>query len=1123
MAFNIFRNPFESLSAENQDKMVKSLNELKDYFFSGNTIVESINEMGSYLKEISKKQDRILDFLIKKDHKQLSEKDQKEMSKTANIFGKGLQLIVNAIKDYSKLPEDAVDSFVLSIEKIGKAFIKLFKVNKEIDKASDAIVKLGKSIVIFGLLMLAALPIYLLAAIAGPIVIAVVSGIIWLFTYFLADKMDMIGEVSESLPMMAGAIILFGLSLIVASKLYGELIASALGLIAIFAAIALTVMYFEMIGEIEDVKQGVINLSIMGLAILGFGLILYLAGLVYAQLWTGFLGMVAILLTIGALVFLMAVLDSFSDTIMDGVKALATMVLIVLATGLLLLLSTLVYSKLVQGAIDSWPIFVVITALIGLMFLIDKMKSNIYQGAMALFVMVASLGLAGLILYVVSNFAEEMQAGLGASWPILVLLGALIGLMFFLGMVKGQILQGSLALGAVSIAVLILAAALYVIKKADWTAEDTKSLSDLIITLALVGTVLGVLMEAGMLPLLGAAAMAAIGLALLPLAYSLKVYKESGFNEDDALVFGATIVAISAIGALLGNPFTYPFILAGAVALGAVALALVPFTNSMLTFKKSGFSEDDAESLGSVISTIVEGFTTAFDNLTFEQMAKIRTGINALSGIGNVMTGLARGIQDFANMKFIEYEVVKNKDGVSEIRPRSINKLSDADIQNAGINFRKVISAILDPIKQVGIAEASGEGWFSGDYISKGIKALTGIGGIMTELAIGVQSFANLTFTKYKVVGEGADAKIVPDKIEKIDMDTVLPGVALTFEKVVTAMIEPLAKVGMQEKQSSGIFSGGYVSAGIKALTGIGAVMTDLAKGVQGFANLTFQKYKLDEKTGKLVPDGNPQNMGETEINRAKIVLDLVINSMLDPIINAGKKYDENQGAIDSFSEFMPGVLKTVNKITESAGKLAQDSTVKGGVYFKHFVNSILDVFNQPDYLVAGLRFRTFASNADILIKGADKFEKVASSFERIADAFGEMKGHINSMELTRLTQVTKLMGFLDGLANGKSDDIVADVGEAISKGMQALKDILEEIKDQLGESQGPGLLEQAATAIGIGPGTAAKPEKVEAKPETQEKIQDMQQVVIAINNLRTALLENGIKVKGDNPLFNFK
>ena len=117
MAFSIFKNPFESLSAEAQTSMVKSLEDIKDYFFKGNTIVDAVNGLSTLLTKNIQAQDRLTQILLKRQEKQMTDKDQKEMVNTMKVFGPAMERIVGAIKDYSQIPEDAVDNLYLLLKK----------------------------------------------------------------------------------------------------------------------------------------------------------------------------------------------------------------------------------------------------------------------------------------------------------------------------------------------------------------------------------------------------------------------------------------------------------------------------------------------------------------------------------------------------------------------------------------------------------------------------------------------------------------------------------------------------------------------------------------------------------------------------------------------------------------------------------------------------------------------------------------------------------------------------------------------------------------------------------------------------------------------------------------------
>lgn len=1143
MAFSLFKNPFESLSIENQGKMASNLEEIKDYFFKGNTIVVAINNLQNLLKVNLKAQDKLTQVLLKRQEKQMTDKDQKEMIKNAKVFGPALERIVGAIKDFGQLPEDAVDKFVTGVEKLSESFVKMKDIGKTVSDTAKGLMLMAGAIILFGLAIVIALPIYLLAILAAPIVLGVVLGFLWLFTKALGDKAGKdILDGAKGLMYMAAAVLLFGIALYLAGLVYAELWKGMIGMIAIVLTISVMIFLMAMLdGMSGTIKDGVRALLMMALVVGVVGIILFLAGLVFAELWKGFIGMIAILLTIGALVFMMLIIDMMSSTIMDGVKALLIMVAVVFLVGVILFLAGMLYAEMWKGLIGIIPILLVIGALIGMMMLIDKMSDTIYDGARALVIMVLAVALAGVILYVVGKYSDEMQAGLGASWPILVLLGVLIAAMYGISLIKGEVLDGALALGVISIAMLVLAAGLLVFKKAGFTIDDTVILSATLIALGLVATVLGIAMEEGGLPLLGALAMTAIGLAVIPLGLGLRYFKDSKFDLNDVGVLSATIVALGLLATVLGNPFSAAFTAIGAGLLVGIGIALVQITKSLLIFKAAKWTDADNESLNKTMASIIKAFSIIGDDDLKKEYGinaswfDIRMGVYALTGIGNIMTELARGIQSFANLTFTEYEVVKDKDGNSRIQPKSVNKLSDADFKRAGEGFAAVINAMLVPIGNVGAAEMASDGWFSGGIVTRGIEALTGIGNIMTSLAKGIQDFANLTFTEYTVINGGtAKAKIVPVGIRKLtggfdDKGNATGDFAAAgegFASIINAILTPIGKVGEAEMGSVLWFRGHKVSKGISALTGIGNIMSGLAKGIQDFASLKFTTYSVvngGTVDAKIVPD-KVITLGEADFVKAGENMGKIIDAILNPIVKAGQTYDKYDDEIDDAIEILPKAIGVMVKAGDAITKFNAVDPVKAGDGFNYFVTHIMDAFNRPNTAQFMDRLGNFTNNMSILINGSTKLEKVADSFERIADAFEDMKESINAMEIERLTQVTKLMGFLDSLASGSPSDIVANMGEAITQGMEALKQVLEEIKTQLGTSSAPAEGgETSSDGNGVGPGTTSKPKPAEAKATDDKKTSqspiDLSPVVSAIKSLQSTLTTGpGIKFQKTFP-----
>jgi hypothetical protein len=236
-----------------------------------------------------------------------------------------------------------------------------------------------------------------------------------------------------------------------------------------------------------------------------------------------------------------------------------------------------------------------------------------------------------------------------------------------------------------------------------------------------------------------------------------------------------------------------------------------------------------------------------------------------------------------------------------------------------------------------------------------------------------------------------------------------------------------------------------------------------------------------------------------------------VLNSFFLPAISTGQMVLDNKEAYNGWISVMKdpeGIMFQLARIRDEAHEWEKfQKPTQPGETFAHFTQSVFDAFRKPDYISIAARYQNFTDNMEVLIKGYDKIQKVADSFERIADAFGEMKDHINAMEIERLTQVTNLMGFLDGLANGESSDIVADIGEAITAGMQTLQDILLEIKDQLMPEAAPAAA--PGTPGGVGPGTVTGTGA--PAPAAGNQNQVLSQLQSTLSSLN-ATLKNGIK-----------
>lgn len=157
--------------------------------------------------------------------------------------------------------------------------------------------------------------------------------------------------------------------------------------------------------------------------------------------------------------------------------------------------------------------------------------------------------------------------------------------------------------------------------------------------------------------ILGATALIMTGAAAL--LYATALDKIRGSKVDDLVAFGAAIVGIAGIATVLGNPITVLFTLAGAAALGAVGLAVLQFAKTMKIVTELNLSpkeiQDSGKSLGLFIEALIETFDEQEDKLD-----NAKKGINAVKNLGGLVYTLAEGLKGMATLVFPKYE---EKDG----------------------------------------------------------------------------------------------------------------------------------------------------------------------------------------------------------------------------------------------------------------------------------------------------------------------------------------------------------------------------------------------------------------------------------------------------------------------------
>lgn len=148
----------------------------------------------------------------------------------------------------------------------------------------------------------------------------------------------------------------------------------------------------------------------------------------------------------------------------------------------------------------------------------------------------------------------------------------------FLSSVSTSMIKGGVGLVLIAGS---LAVAAYSLSK--FGAVSWESVGKGLLTLGALAGVAYIIGKSTTSFLKGALGIAALGVAMIPLAYALDLMKEVGIGTIGVLAAGLLTLGVAA--AIFGIPAVAPFIFLGALAIAALGLALIPFAYSMSLMK----------------------------------------------------------------------------------------------------------------------------------------------------------------------------------------------------------------------------------------------------------------------------------------------------------------------------------------------------------------------------------------------------------------------------------------------------------------------------------------------------------------------------------------------------------
>jgi hypothetical protein len=634
----------------------------------------------------------------------------------------------------------------------------------------------------------------------------------------------------EGFELIAGSISKMGLGLFLFNILVGEKTQSNF------------ISFIEKLSErmakvdVDAVKKGGEGLSEMGTGIMTLGLALALSAPLYA---IGAIGAIVIVPVVWALSQVFAYIGKKGKEIHSGGEAM------IYAGGAIASLALgLVAFRLV--GVRPLDVLMSMGAVLGIgtaFALIGKIDSNMIDGAKALLfaggaiasialgvkifeildIKMADVGLTmltvggiGLAFGLIGGLHKEIEKGAmammlsglsiisitigvlafkaaGIGWEdvaiTLATVGGLAAIVGIVGTMAPNILIGAAGLAVAGIALMLISIGLETFKGTKMSWEDFGLLSGVVAGLTVVFATAGGL---GPLVMWGAVAMITSSIALLAMAAGIAVFKTVDMTLADIGLMSGVVAGLTGVFALAGAASI--LIIPGSVALILASVAILTLTGAIAVWRSADIQDKDTETLSNTIGGIVDSFM-----INPIQFLGMMMGVPVIIGASIAMMTTSVALKMFKKLDFKEENIDNLKNTIKGVAE------SFADM-GSPIMMLKTFA---------------------------GISAVSGAGRAIRDIAEGLIKF------------------------DKMKIDPVSLGEKVKL--VVGTISEAFATIGSGKRvETSGIlgafgFEETAVEAGISSVKGMGDTLSDIARGVKAFAEMTFGDVKIGPAEMKLV------------------------------------------------------------------------------------------------------------------------------------------------------------------------------------------------------------------------------------------------------------------------------
>jgi len=1028
------------------------------------------------------------------------------MAPTLKPIGTGLGYIVEAL---NKLGPDG-EKKAKAMEGIAGALSKLGAV--------------GKSIFAFAGYMALSIPLLIITAMASPLIaialFATIGAVMLVAKILDKKKLKALAQLKK----VGLALLVFAGSLALVSLFIGPAIKGAIGVAIMLGIIGVTLKVLDMLGildgkRLKDFGKG---MMLLGLGILAMAISFALVQLIMPQAMKGALWALGIILVMG-LLFWMLDKMGVDKSMREGIMAIAMAGIAIVGLGL----AFAIFKYLIPDMETIWAAIKML-AIIGITFaIIGVFQKPIMTGAKALLWASLAIVVVALAFLILNALIPPGEMTLESFMPLLVVAG-IAAAFVVIGLGASLIQQGAIAMILAGVSIILIALAVRMIQK-PLQKGGWELIGQIGALVAMIAVEFGLLGLASPFILAGAAAMLVSGVALITVAGGVAAMGAAMDKSKKLLAQhpsgdGTNLgVLMSQIGDSFNMwPWEAAGILLGAAAMLTAGLALISIGVGIGKFQKVSEKADLptlAENIAFMVGSLAVPFNliggggtlTVKDPMTGKDTQikftgggggffglggsnPVAMGISSVHGMGAALTGIAKGVQNMANLKFpTGFDKEGNATGYETLSGdiwKTVIENTVTMVGSLAVPFAMIGDGltITDPetgqqIKLPGGGKkgllASIFGGGESNPVADGISSVQGMGEALTGIAMGVQAMAMLKMPT------GFDPETgEPTGFEVFNLEHAKTVTANT-KTLITALSGTFAQIGNSPNAKTSWWGGkSTIQKGIDLARGMGTPLKNLATGVQDMANLKFAKgYDAEGKaTGyytisdldKIVPkiERNSQMLikaltnvfttiggseaakgrGWTFWKPTKFEKGIkLVEKIADPfkkLAGAAKNAANIVKDISNAQEVQEKVKAMIQAITEASGEKSE-SEIETSIRMINALGHNYNIFSYaiPKIVSAVNSFQAKQGRAFMSIFGGESTPKtlmpklmmlkgLSTAYGKMSWAIPKMTAAINSLVPESMTSFVKIIGgstFFPGQAEAKTKMFIV-IGKTFSR-----------------------------------------------------------------------------------------